>query len=580
MAFLEAHDLCFRYREDLPTVINGVSLSIEKGSFTAIIGHNGSGKSTLAKLLCGMLAPTSGYVEVAGMRTDDEEREYDIRKKCGMVFQNPDNQIVASVVEEDVAFAPENLGVPSAEIRARVDEVLAAVGMTEYAKHSTYKLSGGQKQRVAIAGILAMEPECIIFDESTSMLDPSGQRDIVETMKKLNREKGMTVISITHHMNEAVEADRVLVMNEGRITADGTPLQVFSQVERVLESHLAVPQVTELMYKLGKAGKDTPTDVLHAMEAADKLEKLIRSPIPYAESDVENGAAKPDAALKLENVTVRYGAGTPFEKVALKDINVEFPKGKITGIIGHTGSGKSTLAMLLNGLLKPESGTVYLEGEDINQSKQFTNAARFKVGLVFQYPEYQLFEDTVKRDIAFGPRNMGLGDEETEERVSLAARFCGIDGDTLGMSPFEISGGQKRRAAIAGVIAMRPQVLVLDEPAAGLDPQGKEEIFRGLCGYRDGEGATMLLISHSMEDVARYSDNIVVLKEGEIFMQGTPQEIFANAEKLFSASLDVPQITRLFLELKKRAKSERCDIYTVDYAVKTLLPYVGPEVGE
>ena len=277
-------------------------------------------------------------------------------------------------------------------------------------------------------------------------------------------------------------------------------------------------------------------------------------------------------------MTVRYGAGTPFEKVALKNISLEFPKGKITGIIGHTGSGKSTLAMLLNGLLKPEEGKVFLEGEDINQSKQFTNSVRFKVGLVFQYPEYQLFEDTVRRDIAFGPRNMGLEDEAISERVSLAARFCGLDGAALESSPFEISGGQKRRAAIAGVIAMRPQVLVLDEPAAGLDPQGKEEIFRGLREYRDSEGATMLLISHSMEDIAEYAENIVVLKEGEVFMQGTPQEIFANAEKLFAASLDVPQITRLFLELKKRGKCDRTDIYTVDYAVKTLLPYVGPEV--
>ena len=569
MAFIKTQGLCFRYKEDLPYVIKNISLEFEKGTYTAVIGHNGSGKSTLAKLLCGMLTPTEGTVEVAGMLTGDEEHEYDIRKKCGMVFQNPDNQIVASVVEEDVAFAPENLGVPSAEIRKRVDDVLATVGMTEYAKHSTYKLSGGQKQRVAIAGILAMDPECIIFDESTSMLDPSGQRDIVEAMKKLNREKGITVITITHHMNEAVEADRVIIMNDGGVTADGTPREIFSQVDMVLGAHLAVPQVTELMYKLKRAGYPCATDVLHTMECADRLEKLFKDPVEWEpERALEDGEGEP--ALKLEDVTVRYGAGTPFEKVALKNINLSFPKGKITGIIGHTGSGKSTLAMLLNGLMTPESGKVLLENEDIHQSKQFTNSVRFKVGLVFQYPEYQLFEDTVKRDIAFGPRNMGLSDEETEKRALLAAKFCGIDEQTLTKSPFEISGGQKRRAAIAGVIAMRPQVLVLDEPAAGLDPMGKEEIFRGLREYRDSEGATMILISHSMEDIARYSDRIVVLKEGEVFMQGSPREVFANAEKLFSASLDVPQITKLFIELKKRGRINRTDVYTVDHAFKAL----------
>jgi energy-coupling factor transport system ATP-binding protein len=274
--FIEAKNLTFSYRDDTPPVIEGMNLTIEKGGFTAIIGHNGSGKSTLAKLLCGLLIPTGGTVSVDGILTSDEERQYDIRRKCGMVFQNPDNQIVASVVEEDVAFAPENLGVPPAEIRKRVDDVLAAVGMGEYAKHSTYKLSGGQKQRVAIAGILAMEPDCIFFDEATAMLDPAGQRDIVTAMKRLNREKGMTVVTITHHMNEAVEADRVIVLNHGRIYADGTPVKVFSDVEGIKRAKLNVPQVTELMYALENSGYKCGTDVLHTMEAAERIEKLFR----------------------------------------------------------------------------------------------------------------------------------------------------------------------------------------------------------------------------------------------------------------------------------------------------------------
>ena len=276
MAFISAKDVTFRYNDERGDVIHNVDIEIEKGTYTAIIGHNGSGKSTISKLLCGLLVPTSGKVCVGGLDTSDENNDYEIRRKCGMVFQNPDNQIVASVVEEDVAFAPENLGIPSDEIRKRVDAVLEEVGMSEYAKHSTYKLSGGQKQRVAIAGILAMEPECIIFDEATAMLDPTGQSDILAAMKKLNKEKGMTVITITHHMNEAVEADRVVVMDHGRIIADGTPVSVFSDVEKMQKARLTVPQVTELMYILKKAGKKCDTNVLHAMEAADMTEGLFR----------------------------------------------------------------------------------------------------------------------------------------------------------------------------------------------------------------------------------------------------------------------------------------------------------------
>ncbi len=274
--------------------------------------------------------------------------------------------------------------------------------------------------------------------------------------------------------------------------------------------------------------------------------------------------------IKLENVTVRYGEGTPFALTALDGINLDIPAGCVCGIIGHTGSGKSTLAQLLNGLLQPTLGKVLFKGEDINRSKQSVNDIRFKVGLVFQYPEYQLFEETVEKDIAFGPHNMSLSEEEISKRVADAARFCGIDREMLTASPFEISGGQKRRAAIAGVIAMSPEVLVLDEPAAGLDPKGRDEILGGLVEYRKTTGTTMILISHSMEDIANWCDRIVVMKNGGVFMQGTVEEIFKSAERLFDAGLDVPQITKLFIELKKRGVVSRSDVYTLGYAKKLI----------
>ena len=276
-------------------------------------------------------------------------------------------------------------------------------------------------------------------------------------------------------------------------------------------------------------------------------------------------------AIELKNVSVVYGEGTPFRKVALDNITLGFEEKTITGVIGHTGSGKSTLATLLNGLLAPTSGTVMLHGTDIWARPKEMRSVRARVGLVFQYPEYQLFAETVGEDIAFGPKNIGLDAEEVTRRVKLAADFCGLSRRELERSPFEVSGGQKRRAAIAGVLAMKPEILVLDEPAAGLDPRGREDILGGLMGYKNSAGATMILVSHSMEDVARYADRIAVIKQGSLFMQGSVGEIFMQPEKLFDSSLDLPQITKLFVELKKRGIADDTDVYTVNYALEVLL---------
>ena len=275
-------------------------------------------------------------------------------------------------------------------------------------------------------------------------------------------------------------------------------------------------------------------------------------------------------ALELKNVSVVYGEGTPFRKDALKNISTSFPKGEITGIIGHTGSGKSTLATLLNGLIKATSGEILLFGESIWAKPKEMKSIRSRVGLVFQYPEYQLFDETVESDIAFGPKNIGLDEVEIKSRVALAAEFCGLGERDLKRSPFELSGGQKRRAAIAGVLAMRPEIIVLDEPAAGLDPKGREEILSGLVEYKNRYGATLIIISHSMEDIAKYADRILVMKDGEIYMQGGVEEIFMQAERLFDAKLDLPQITKLFIELKKRTLCRSTDVYTVGYAKKEI----------
>ena len=274
---IDAKNITFTYDEEEPKtyVLKGLDLHIEKGSFVAVLGHNGSGKSTLAKTFNGILLPSGGTVYVAGMDTRDEAKVFDIRSTAGMVFQNPDNQMVAAIVEDEVAFAPENLGVPPAEIRRRVDECLETVNMSEFAKSSPSRLSGGQKQRIAIAAVLAMEPECIILDEPTAMLDPKGRSEVIKTIKNLNKTRNMTVVLITHFMEEAAIADRVVVMNHGVIALDDTPSKIFSQVEKIKELGLDVPQVTELIFELKKQGIDLPGDIITIDECHRAiLEKL------------------------------------------------------------------------------------------------------------------------------------------------------------------------------------------------------------------------------------------------------------------------------------------------------------------
>lgn len=274
---LIADKVYFNYNEEKKEnmVLKGIDLKVKKGEFVVVIGHNGSGKSTLAKHFNAILLPTGGSIKVDGIDTKDPEKLWDIRQRAGMVFQNPDNQIVATIVEEDVAFGPENLGVPPKEIRQRVDGALAAVDMVSYAHHAPHLLSGGQKQRVAIAGVLAMKPECIILDEPTAMLDPSGRKEVIDTIKKLNKEEGITIVLITHYMEEAVDADRVVVMDDGKIYMEGTPKEVFSKVDTLKKIGLDVPQVTELSYKLRKSGINVKGDTLTVEEMVDELCQLI-----------------------------------------------------------------------------------------------------------------------------------------------------------------------------------------------------------------------------------------------------------------------------------------------------------------
>lgn len=617
MAFIKARDLkhSFKRRDDDGNVIgeipalDGVDLDVETGQFVAVLGPNGSGKSTFAKHLNVLLLPGEGALWVDGKDATKEENTFPIRQAAGMIFQNPDNQIVAGVVEEDVAFGPENMGVPTEEIWTRVADSLEAVGMTAYRYHSPNRLSGGQKQRVAIAGVVAMRPKCIIMDESTAMLDPNGRQEVLKTVHALNREEGVTIILITHYMEEAADADRIFVMYEGKLAMQGTPREVFSDVDGLRRCALDVPQITRLAYELREEGLPLPEGILNREELLAALSAGVRMPVgcaplqgggsgrrpvskeaaepegaegKAAEASQRNGAVREtDRCVKLElrDVCYTYSPGTAYEMKALKHINLSIYEGDFLGLIGHTGSGKSTLIQLLDGLLRPTSGSIFYEGCDISSTGFSMRNLRSSVGLVFQYPEYQLFETTVLKDVAFGPKNKGMDEDSAAEKAREALRLVGLGEETWEMSPFELSGGQKRRAAIAGVIAMEPSVLVLDEPTAGLDPHGRDELFALICRLHEEQHMTILLVSHSMEDVAQYVHRLVVLQGGEVRMDGTPAEVFARVKELEEVSLAAPQVTYLMEDLRSVGVPVPAAVTTVEEAKREILALVRSSGG-
>ena len=540
-------------------ILKGVDLTIKKGEFIALLGRNGSGKTTFSKQLNAILRPSEGTVTVDEMGTKDVDKLYEIRQRVGMVFQNPDNQMVAANVEEEVAFGPENLGMESDTIVARVKQALEQVRMWKRRKTAPNHLSGGQKQRIAIAGILAMHPDYIVLDEPTAMLDPKGRKEVMEALQRLNQEQEMTVILITHDMEEAALASRIILLADGQVRFDGTPEDFFGEDALLAEMGMEAPlsyRVRKLIdsdvfeKKIGDARVEEATidkrekvaeydKTGREWEASSELVDKKKNKKAEAETDEKN-----QALLSLQHVSYIYSPGTAYEKVALDDVNLSLGKGEIVGLAGHTGSGKSTMIQLLNGLLKPTSGTVTFEGKDIHAKGYSGNYLRSKVGMVFQYPEHQMICDTVWEDVAFGPSKQGLTREACETRVEEALRFVDLPEKYYQASPLQLSGGQKRRVAIAGVLAMHPEYIILDEPAAGLDAAGKREIFDRIRRMSREQGIGVLLVSHSMEDLAEYADRIIVLDDGKKILDDRPAEVFAERETLETCGLDVPEAVK------------------------------------
>ncbi|MFN8490576.1 MAG: energy-coupling factor transporter ATPase [Caldilineaceae bacterium] len=558
--------------------LRDVNLTIQTGEYVAILGHNGSGKSTLARHLNALLLPTQGELWVKEWNTKARHQLRNIRSTVGMVFQVPDNQLVATIVEEDVAFGPENLGVPHPELGRRVDWALDQVDMLPFRHRAPHLLSGGQKQRICIAGILAMQPEVLVLDEATAMLDPLGRQEVLQIARRLNKEQGVTIVTITHFMHEAIQADRIVVMAEGQIALEGTPHALFQQVDKLRALHLDVPQVTELAIALHERLPDFPTDILTIEEMVEAVRKKIkiRDQRPATKSVLPNPlppAPSIPALISVQHLVHYYMRGTPLVVKALDDINIDIRQGEIVGLIGHTGSGKSTVVQHFNSLLRPHEGTVKILGEDMKNPKVDVRAIRRKVGLVFQFPEAQLFEQYVGDDVAYGPRNLQLSREEVRARVRKAMEAVGLGFEQFkDRLTFGLSGGQMRRVALAGVLALEPEVLVLDEPTAGLDPEGRRQLLQHILALHE-QGVTLVMISHNMEELAAICDRLYVIADGRTVLEGTPGEIFAQSTQLRKLGLDVPAVTALIDTLVADGVLESVEtVYTLDQAVHALLP--------
>lgn len=571
-ALIEIEHLSYHFQDDeaaLRPALEDVNLTIREGEWVALLGANGSGKTTLVRQLNALLLPTSGQVRINGMDTRDRRNRPQIRATIGMVFQNPEDQIVAGIVEEDAAFGPENLAVAPAEIRRRVDEALEQVGLSQHSLRPPHLLSAGQKQRLAIAGVLAMRPRCIIFDEATTMLDPVGRRSVLEIMRRLHA-AGMTILFITHFMEEAANAERLVVLNKGRLVADDSPAVIFSQPVRLAEWDLEQPPAAAVAESLRQSISKFPSAIYSASDLQAALLSLPHGEVTLSPAS-QAGATTAAPIIQVDDLAHVYMLDTPLAHQALTSVSLEIPEGSGYALLGATGSGKSTLLQHLNGLLRPQKGSVRVGPYLLNDPKIKTRDVVALAGLVFQNPENQFFEQYVGDEIAYGPRQF-TSDEPLAQRVRRAMELVGLDFEAFkDRLTFTLSGGERRKVALASILALSPRILLLDEPLAGLDPAARRTTLNRLGNLRLQTGATLVLSSHQMEDVVALARDAVVLHQGRSVMQDCLACIFNRPAELAATGLEPPLAARLAADLRSHGWPIPADVLTPAQLVTAVL---------
>ncbi len=529
--------------------VKNMDFSARKGEIISILGKNGSGKSTFARHLNGLLAPDEGSVIIENnsrqgcfLRTDNENELVDIRKEIGMIFQNPDNQMVGNTVAEDIGFGLENLGWRPRNIWERIYQILELTNMEDLRDRNVSHLSGGQKQRLAIASVMAMRPSCIVMDEATSMLDPENSKKVLDTLYQLNSDFGISIIMITHRVEETVNSDYIYVMENGNVALSGKPSDIYRKVDELeklgVESLFQYKIAKDLNLDLSGYGDKILSleDVAREVNAKYSSDEKLREEINRF-SNRNN-----DVLISAKNLFYNYKDGNN-EIEAVKDISFSIRRGEKLAIAGKTGSGKSTLLYMLNGLYRPQKGELSVCGFDVKNAKNL-KTLRKKIGFVFQYPEHQLFGNTVLDDVMYGPMNFGMKKGEALEAAKRTLSLVGISEDYYEYSPFDLSGGQKKRVALAGILAYEPEILILDEPVCGLDPQAKKEFFNLINALNEEKNVTVIFVSHDMKDVYEVAHRLIVLDGGALVYDGDTGAVLENEEMAEKFGLDVPDAAR------------------------------------
>lgn len=529
--------------------LRDISFKVERGEFISIVGANGSGKTTLARHLNGLLIPMQGSILVDGLDTRLKENLPQVTSKVGMVFQHPQEQMIATTIEEDVAFGPENMGLSTAEIRARVKNALTEVEMWDQRKRSPQYLSAGQMQRVALAGILAMEPDCIIFDEATAMLDPAGRDEVLKSITRLHA-NGITIITISHFMEEATLADRILGLCKGKLIYDGSPQDLFTNSALITELNIDKPRILAFAEQLRHWIPSIKSPL--TVEAFSAQISPNESGIKFPDA-VENSKTKTSGPLFLEahDLSFTYVENTPLAHTALQGIDLQIMQGGFHGLIGATGSGKSTLLQHFNGLYLPQTGSLRVGPFNIDRNTDLLALRRF-AGIVFQNPNYQLFEQYVGDEIAYGPRLMGIRGAELRQQVQSAMALVGLDFDTFkDRMTMALSGGEKRKVALASTIVLNPTLLLLDEPTAGLDPVARREILAHMRNFH-ASGKTMVISSHQIEDLALLTDHVTLLSNGKVVESQVSATLLSNHPLLINYNMTSPIATKMAVILREK----------------------------